>query len=429
MNTPAQKLLAMLEDEVESLPADEVRGDLASLGIDPSGAVAFAHALAGSTGSPGGQLLGAIAAAEEAEAEIARIEAADIGDVRAQIPEGTAAAIAAEARRTADADGNVVGIGARRRGRVLRWGGPLAGIAASLVLVFVVGQVYLLNEREFSREVALESELKTAERVDRAPEPAPAADAVMEDRVAGLPLVEARKAPVGSMERSFGGAGGAGGAGGDGPSLAAPDQAPEKARGELAYKSLGDADDSRDKSAAVAPEAEPESTIGLMAKQEGRRAAPAAPPAASAPMPAEAFSADTAGEKKFDGGAVVAAKPAPAAGLFSSEEMTETDTLARARADAPRIAAVFLVDRRQAPVSMQNQALPAGGLAGRLDEARMLAGDRPVIALYTVESSAGRQDYAQVPLMPAMSQQMPAPIPVVGLLGAEAAQFDFIALP
>ena len=40
MNTPAKKLLAMLEDEVESLPVGEVREDLASLGIDPTGAVA-----------------------------------------------------------------------------------------------------------------------------------------------------------------------------------------------------------------------------------------------------------------------------------------------------------------------------------------------------------------------------------------------------
>lgn len=417
MNTPAKKLLAMLEDKVESLPPEEVRGDLASLGIDPSSAVAFARALAGSTGSPGGQLLGAIDAAEDAEAEIARIEAADIGDIRAQVPQGTAAAVAARARRTAGADTNVVGIGPRRRGRALRWGGPLAGIAASLVLVFVVGQSYLLKENDLSQVAMLEKEVVTVERLDRAPEPAPAADAVLEDRVAGLPRTEAEKAPVRSMERSFGGAGGGA------PALATPDQAPEKARGELAYKSLGDADDSRDKTAAVA--AELESTVGLLAKQE----APAAPPAASAPVPAEAFSADAAGEKKFDGGAVVAAKPAPAGGLLSGEEMTEIDTLARARADTPRIAAVFLVDRAQAPVSMRNQALPVGALAGRLDEARMLAGDRPVIALYTVESSAGRQDYAQVPLMPAMSQQMPAPVPLTGLLGPEAAQFDFIALP
>ncbi len=413
MNTPAKKLLAMLEGEVESLPAEEVRGDLASLGVDPSSAVAFARALAGSTGSPGGQLLGAIDAAEDAEAEIARIEYAEIGDIRSQIPEGTAAAIAAEARRKAGVEGNVVGI-TRRRSRVLRWGGPVAGIAASLLLVFVAGQSYLFNESAYQDIAMLESEPAPAKRAFERQEEAPAADAVMEDRIAKLAMPDS----AGRRDQTVGGAGG----------KVRESVTPEQVREKSADKSLGDADDSRESAVATEPARELESTVGLLAKQEKPIAA-APPPAASAPMPAEGFSANADDEKKFDGGAGVAAKPAPATRLFSGGERAETDVLARARGNEARIAAVYYVDWRQAPASMQNEVLPIGGLDGRLEEARMLAGDRPVIALYTVEGSAGRQDYAQVPLLPAIGQQMPAPAPLTGLLGPEAARFDFIALP
>ena len=143
--TPAERLLAMLEDEqaFETLPADDVRADLDAVGVDPAHCIAFARALAGGTDSPGGQLLGAIDLAEDAADEIARLESADIDAVRAQIPGASAAAIAAEARRRAGEDSNIVAIGPRRRSRILRWGGPAAGIAASVLLVVVVGVQFL----------------------------------------------------------------------------------------------------------------------------------------------------------------------------------------------------------------------------------------------------------------------------------------------
>jgi hypothetical protein len=96
---------------------------------------------------------------------------------------------------------------------------------------------------------------------------------------------------------------------------------------------------------------------------------------------------------------------------------------------APGLAAMLIVEESLAPAALRSRTLPEGGLAGRLEEARRLAGDRPVIALMSIESAAGRQDFAQVPLLPRMTQQMAPPPPLAGLLGDEVRQYDFIELP
>ena len=146
-----------------------------------------------------------------------------------------------------------------------------------------------------------------------------------------------------------------------------------------------------------------------------RDAKPAPPATLAAPEP-ERFADDSAIANK------------PAAGLAGGNGGTAA-TAERSRAQAPSVAAMLLVDPDRAPTQLQSQTLPAGRLAGRLEEARRLAGDRPVIALFTVEGEAGVQDYAQVPLAPRTTQQQLPPPPLARLLVPDAAAYDFIPLP
>ncbi len=90
---------------------------------------------------------------------------------------------------------------------------------------------------------------------------------------------------------------------------------------------------------------------------------------------------------------------------------------------------ILVVEPALVPQALQRQSLSAGDLPDRLDEARRLAGNRPVIALFTVQAGTARQDFVQVALPPRMTQQSAAPPPVAELLGSDAAQFDFIPMP
>lgn len=387
--TPAEKLLAMLEDEqaFESLPAEEIHADLDAVGVDPARCVAFAHALAGRSGSPGGRLLGAIDLAEDAEDEIAQLERADIEDVRAQIPGGTAAAIAAEARRQAGGDSPVVAMKPRRRGQALRWGGPLAGIAAGVLLLVVVGVQYLGNERQ-----AVVQYLE-----------APGGNESAED------LRDRAPAPVARY--------------------AAPDV---------------------DKRKQVAPAQESEGTADRLAKREPVPAeAPATTPAPPPPAAGllgradeDVVATESRAEERpaLQEGPALLAEPDAEAEAFTAKPRSAGDAIEGKKdvgvaanrlrkADAPSIAAMAVVDRSQVPLAVQSQALPEASLRGRIDEARRLAGGRPVIALYRVAAGPARQDFAQVPLQRGYTQQQVAPVPLTELFGPDAANYDFIPLP
>jgi len=372
--TPAERLLALLEDEqtVETLPAGEVRAELAGLGVDPSRCVAFARALAGGAGSPGARLLGSIDMAEEEEDEIARLESADIGEVRARIPEGSAATIAAAARRQAGADSNVVAM-KPRRSRILRWGGPLAGIAASVLVAAVLTLQYLNPARQtVSSEV---ESYATAPQVESPAEPATRAD--------------------------------------EADSLAR-DARPEAQNQRRAAPPGAAADTER------------------LAKQEFRAAAP---PAATPEAPASGLLGNVTEEPALadrpadDLRARQPAAETEGAGAVSEQLAAKPDTKGKPVGGIPAIAATVIVDPSQVSPAVQSQAVPQPDLAARIDEARRLAGNRPVIALYRIAGPAGRQDFAQVPLAPAMTQQMPAPTPLTQLLGPAAQDYDFLALP
>lgn len=335
--TPAERLLAMLDDPdaVESLAAEEVRADLEALGIDAGPATAFAKRLAVSRESPAARLLGALDDAEEAKAQIARLESADIGSVRQMTPEGRTAALTGKARRLAGAESNVVGLTPRRRGRrILVWGGAFGGIAASLLVVMVMTRSYLADTRlgveSVHRQVTSESL--------RSMPTEPQADVMAE-----------------SAER----------------------------RGEPLLK---------------------------------REAKPAPPATLAAPEP-ERFADESAVANR------------PDAGLAGRNEEPAATAERFRTAPAGSVAAMLLIDPDRAPTQLQSQTLPSGGLAGRLAEARRLAGDRPVIALFTVQNDAGSRDYAQVPLAPRTTQQQLPPLPLARLLAPDAAEYDFIPLP
>ena len=157
-----------------------------------------------------------------------------------------------------------------------------------------------------------------------------------------------------------------------------------------------------------------------VAADEGRRAE--VPRSAGSPSPPGVLAApgaDIAGDA-FEAETGIAASPPvdedAGAGLVREVVISE-------------IAAVLVVDPSQAPLQVQSPILPSGELADRVEEARRLAGDRPVIALYTIATGPARRDFAQVPLQTGLTQQMAAPSPLIGLLGVEASEYDFIALP
>jgi hypothetical protein len=454
--TPAERLLAMLEEDgiVESLPASEVYEGLAALGVDPARSIAFAKSLARGGATPGGKLMGALLAGEAQDEEIARIEAADIEEVRAAVDQGTAAAIAAEARRKAGADDKVVGLGARRRkrGRLIVWGGPLAGIAASLLVVVIGLQM-------------LDSEFKTAFDSGR-PSTSREADYAPRDIQAGKPDEEAGLAKEKSAtEETFalGEQQASGPAVGDRKDAPAEPEARLRKQEELAAAApVGEAEDKN-----IAP-AKPSA-----AKKKQDRSNEAPPPAAllapsPKPAPEDGRAAETPSMLMDSLGGVAGggkiqtesddsrkAEPAPSTGSTSLPEIagapegnaageiieaenetadlrssgTDTDSGLARDVVISEIAAVLVVDPSQASMQVQSQILPSGELVDRVDEAQRLAGDRPVIALYTIATGDAHRDFAQVPLQTGLGQQLAAPSPLVGLLGVEATEYDFIALP
>lgn len=438
--TPAERLLSMLEEAgaVESLPVAEVREELAVLGIDPARSIAFARSLARDGGSPGGRLMGALLAGEEEDEEIARIESADIEDVRAHIPHAAAAAIAAEARRKAGIDDNLVGLDAKRRKRrrLIVWGGPLAGIAASFLIVVVfMGNAYLSSQRsEISYEIAANQAEAPAPEM---PNPAldgyikPGPDKSLTDELLAMDVPPELGPAERAKENDSAGAD-AGSPSGEVLALNEPAPAMEKK--------------------SVAP-AKPEERLR---KQEEDLPPPvaSAPPAANLVAPRAAAPSNSDSRARDEMAEAEAELPATirgnaplggsagaeadvAAEAFQSE--AETAALPQANQDGvaafgrsveiSEIVAVLVVDPSRAPLQIQSPILPSGELANRVEEARRLAGDRAVIALYSVATGDASQDYAQIPLQTGFTQQMAAPSPLVGLLGVEATEYDFIALP
>lgn len=426
--TPAERLLAMLDtdDSVESMPKRQVRKDLEALGIDPARSVAFAKALARSPGAPAERLMGALLAAEDEEEEIARIETTDIEEVRARVDRGTAAAVTASARRRAGGNDNVVGLKGSRRRRLVVWGGPLAGIAASLlVAVFFLGNSYLQSpQQDFKANISAE---RSAAPAPEAPVAAkegytkPGPDKSPTDELQAMNLPRKPESAASAKEEDAAHSPEAPSDGAIALSEAQPSAPEMKNLAPEAETRL----QKREEFAAplppvppegVSPEQEPMAQANADAVTQDDaassvEAAPAAQPPLIVGRRSEEGPEGTAGAGSVAG----AASPAPAAGVLRDVEISE-------------IAAALVVDPSQAPLQIQSPGFPTGGLEERLAEARRLAGDRPVIALYSIARAGNRRDYAQIPLGGA-TQQFIAPPPLIGLLGVDAGSYDFIPLP
>ncbi len=154
----ARDLLARLIDEMEleSAPLDEVRADLAVLGIDPERAVRFGRRLAEETGSPAADLLAKSLAAEDDECELAALEKADIGAVRTELT-GAAPLAAANAQRLAS---RIAQSAPQRRGSPRLWygiGGAITAVAASILIVVNLSNYVEPQQMAFAPESELRS--------------------------------------------------------------------------------------------------------------------------------------------------------------------------------------------------------------------------------------------------------------------------------
>lgn len=121
-------------DAIETRPIEEVRAELAALGVDPAVSIRLAEKLRSGGESPATRLLNKLERLDDVDAEIEAFETGDIDDLGTNLPTDQA-----ELVQVSQSPG-----GASRRtggaGRVsfLGWGGSLIGIAACLFLYIAV---------------------------------------------------------------------------------------------------------------------------------------------------------------------------------------------------------------------------------------------------------------------------------------------------
>jgi len=230
-------------------------------------------------------------AVEDTDEQIARLESAELGEIRHGLRHRGVATLAGRAGPMARSVSMVVGIGRRRRRRsALPWGGGFGGIAASVLVTILVVQSHVPGDDS---------------------EPAPRAPAVL----------------------AFG---------------------PAERAAELAAASVRQRDH-----ILQAQSPAPPSTSRTLAERE-----------------------------RVADDSRMASKQA--AGLLGhSQEAAPSAEEALAPPQTESLTALLLVDPAQAPEQLRSQPWSAGSLAGRLEAAQRIAGHRPVIALFTVESAAG----------------------------------------
>jgi hypothetical protein len=367
MDAPARRLLAGLVDEpgLETEPLDDVRADLAALGLDPARAVALARRLAAGAPSPAVALLGRIEAAAEGDDEIRHLERADIGAVRRNLAAGTTAAAVANAQRAAGRQASVVGL-RRRRPRRLWYG--LGGVAAALAasVVFFVGlstnRLHDAARDEISGLVSKTGPTATNETVS-APAPlTPPADepygSVADSRLRALPAESADSAAAGASQQP------------------ASETASLQAR--MQPSATGSSTPTEQVASAPAgPRQSADAETATPAKSEAdeKQAVPdTSQPSSSqlAAAPPQSVGAVTQGE----------------AGQSNTEEL-RGNALANQIAEPfglnRPIAALLIVDPKLVPAGLKQENYPTGGLLTRLADARRLAGDRPIAALVTLQ--------------------------------------------
>jgi hypothetical protein len=372
---PARRLLARVVDEqaIETEPIGEIRADLAALGIDPARAIALSRRLAAGN-SPAASLLRRISASEEDDEDIRRLEQADIGVVRRELPNGVAAATSARAHRAAGGESNVVGFRPRRSRRLLYGlSGAAAAMAASLV--FYVG---LSTDQPFRSAPRQASETSSAA-------PASPASAIeshdsesvqLTDRLAVRPEGEAA-AQQQPADQSIQATNQPAASGMQAPTAQSEPAAPPPSPG------MDEADPvlalpRSDQQMAAGPDAEAPRRAAEIAEEELAKAERNAPlGAASRPTAA--------------GGAATAALPATPLGLGHP------------------VTALLIVDSGLLPAGMRQNDYPFGELPDRLADARRVAGDRPIAALVTMQVEGRSVDAIVLPSAPAERARAAAP--------------------
>ncbi len=136
--------LFALEDagSIEKYPIEDVLADLEALGFDPSLSIYAARGLAAKRSSPATRLLARLDDADDLDADLVALETASIEDLQEKVPQGQVGAVAASAMRPAvSSSAGVLSKvtsfpwGGRRARRV---GGSMVGLAACLLLFFIV---------------------------------------------------------------------------------------------------------------------------------------------------------------------------------------------------------------------------------------------------------------------------------------------------
>jgi hypothetical protein len=159
----ARDLLARLTDgaELEAAPLDEVRADLALLGIDPKRAIRFGRRLAEQAASPVAGLLAKAFSAADDDRELAALENTDIGAVRAEL---AAAAPSAVVHAQLLASRIVQGAPQRRSSRRMWYGigGAITAIAASILIVVNLSNKVEPQQMAFAPENELASTTRGA---------------------------------------------------------------------------------------------------------------------------------------------------------------------------------------------------------------------------------------------------------------------------
>ena len=365
MDAPARRLLAGLVDEpaLETEPIDDVRADLAALGLDPARAVALARRLAAGAATPAVTLLGRIEAAAESDDEIRHLEQADIDDVRRNLAAGTTAAAIANAQRAAGRQASVAGL-RRRRPRRLWYG--LGGVAAALAasVVFFVGlstnRLHDAARDEISGLVSKTGPTATNETVSApAPLTLPAGQpngTVADQRMGALPATDSAAAGASQQPAS--------------------ETASLQARMQPSAPGPSTPTE-QEESAPASPQQSADAETATRAKSEAdeKQAAPnTSQPSSSqlADAPPQPVGAVTQGE----------------AGQSNTEEL-RGNALANQMAEPfglnRPVAALLIVDPKLVPTGLKQANYPTGGLLTRLDDARRLAGDRPIAALVTLQ--------------------------------------------
>ena len=141
-------LAAGLDDaaSIETRPIDEIRAELARMGVDPTASIRLAQSVAdgrskvdsrSKIGQSSGIPFGENRAVRGRRCRDRCLETADIDEVRASLPAGITASATAAAERRSGRSSKVVGL-KKRRGSVLGWGGSLAGIAACILLFIAI---------------------------------------------------------------------------------------------------------------------------------------------------------------------------------------------------------------------------------------------------------------------------------------------------